>query len=231
MTSRGRTRVPARQLLQRQRWEWVDWAFPNIAERHHRAERDRRARNADLAWYGLPPDINADRHLQGMSSNTVAGRGGVYHTFRTALHHSRADDSYLDVTAQRRSTGPDTDQPLARLALHLRVTSEPANPRWTAHDPEQSRRLQEQALSELSPEHVQVLIDGTPHSGELLRDGNNWAALIPLPDDAVDIELIGHDWPPDSLSIVTVHDLDPYLAGSHTRRRPLQLPRRPRRHD
>jgi hypothetical protein len=51
--------------------EWVGWAFPNIADRHHLVHRDKRARNADLAWYGRPPGIDADRLLQGMTGKPL----------------------------------------------------------------------------------------------------------------------------------------------------------------
>jgi hypothetical protein len=47
--------------------------------------------------------------------------------------------------------------------------------------------------------------------------GDSLAALIPLQHNGIDIELLGHAWPTDALSIITVHDLDPYLPHRRAR--------------
>jgi hypothetical protein len=66
------------------------------------------------------------------------------------------------------------------------------------------------------------------YAGEAVALGNDWAAFVELPEDDFDVELTARAWPIDDLAIVTVEELDPYIAGSRATIGPLLAPRRPR---
>jgi hypothetical protein len=65
-------------------------------------------------------------------------------------------------------------------------------------------------------------------TGEAVTVGADWAAFIGLPEEDFDVELTAHAWPIDDLTIVTVEDFDPYIAGARATVGPLLKPRRPR---
>ncbi len=206
-----------------------------MEHRHHLNEQADRARRCDLKWYGLPPEIPAARALGGMSGSVSAGgsrsaRVTVVHASTTTLLHTRDRPvaASLHVTVQRHG-GHHGVQPLARLALPLvRRRDGMADPRWAAHTVEDFRLAQENALADVTRQPIAVRIDGVVHSGEAAIVGDDWAAFVALPDEEFDIELAAHAWPIDDLAIVTVEDLDPYIAGAHATVGPLLKPRRPR---
>jgi hypothetical protein len=207
------------------RWWWlVGWAFPNLAHRHYLIERADRARHTDLPWYGLPPDVDAQRSLGGMAGHYTGRRGGEVHAVTTTLHHGRPAGAFLQVSVQRHATAGGT-QPLARLALPL-IRDRLTDPRWAAHSPQQLRQRQAEALAELTPERVDFVVDGAARRGEVVRVEENWAALITLPGETFDLELRGHSWSTDNLAVCVVRDIGPYLAGSRALVGPLLVPRR-----
>jgi hypothetical protein len=106
-------------------------------------------------------------------------------------------------------------KPLARLALPLvRNRDGFAHPRWAARTVEGFRMAQEEALADVTRRPLDVRIDGVVHAGEAVIVGADWAALVELPEEDFDVELTGRAWPIDDLAIVTVNDLDPYIAGT-----------------
>jgi hypothetical protein len=212
------------------RWWWlVGWAFPNLYQRHHLAEQADRARRSDLPWYGVPPDAQVERSLGGMSGAWLSGRrDGPSHASTTQLNHGSPDGSSLLVTVHRRQRD-EAAAPLARLALPLvRDAEGMTDGRWSAHTREEFRALEEQALAELVPQPLTVLVDGTARIGQRLEVGQNWAAFIAMPEEPFDLTLGARGWTTDNLSLTAVHDLDPYIAGSRREVGPLLLPRRPR---
>jgi hypothetical protein len=214
------------------RWRWlVGLVFPNLEHRHHLIEQADRARRCDLKWYGLPPDIPATRSLGGMSAFMSAqGRRSTVRASSTTLLHTRdsAVTASLHVTVQRRGGHPGTE-PLARLALPLvRNRDGLADPRWAAHTVEDFHQAQQHALAEVTRQPLAVRIDGVVHGGEAVTVGDDWAAFIQLPDEDFDLELTARAWPVDNMAIVTVEDLDPYIAGSRATVGPLLTPRPPR---
>jgi hypothetical protein len=211
------------------RWRWlVGLVFPNLEHRHHLIEQADRARRCDLTWYGLPPDAPATRSLGGMSG-MLSAQGGrkVVRASSTTLLHAR-DAAHLHVTVNRRGNHPGME-PLARLALPLvRDRDGRADPRWAAHTVEEFHRAQENALADVTRHDLDVSIDGVVHHGEAVIVRDDWAAFVELPAHDFDVELTAHGWPMDDLAIVTVEDLDPYIAGSRAMVGPLFMPRRPR---
>jgi hypothetical protein len=218
----------------------VGLVFPNLERRHHLLEQADRARRSDLKWYGLPPDVPASRSLAGMAGFVSAhgrpgrkarkGKQGIVRASTTTLLHTRVGPltASLHVTVQRRG-GHHGVAPLARLALPLvRDRDGDTDPRWARHTVEEFRLAQEQALTEVTRQPVDVAIDGVVHAGEAVSVGKNWSAFIGLPDEEFDVELIAHGWPMDDLAIVTITDLDPYITGSRAAIGPLFAPRRPR---
>jgi len=214
------------------RWRWlVGLVFPNMEHRHHLIEQADRARRCDLGWYGLPPDIRVNRALGGMAAVMLApGKRSTVRASSTTLVHTRGNPvtASLHVTVQRRE-GHHGMKPLARLALPLvRNRDGFAHPRWAARTVEGFRLAQEEALADVTRQPLDVHIDGVVHSGEAVIVGADWAALVELPEEDFDVELTGRAWPIDDLAIVTVEDLDPYIAGSRATVGPLFMPRRPR---
>jgi hypothetical protein len=200
-----------------------------MEHRHHLVEQADRARRCDLKWYGLPPEVPATRALGGMSGSVSAG-GSVVHASTTTLLHTRDRPvaASLQVTVQRHG-GHHGVQPLARLALPLvRGRDGLGDPRWAARTVEDFRLAQEEALADVTRQPIAVRIDGVVQTGEAVIVGDDWAAFVGLPDEEFDIELTAHAWPIDDLAIVTVEDLDPYIAGAHATVGPLLKPRRPR---
>ncbi len=205
--------------------------FPNLEHRHHLIEQADRARRCDLKWYGLPPGVPATRALGGMSGfvSTQGNRGSV-RASSTTLLHSRGTPvtASLNVTVQRHG-GHHGVEPLARLALPLvRGRDGRADPRWAAHTVEDFRLAQEEALAEVIRQPIDVRIDGVVHGGEAVIVGADWAAFVRLREEDYDVEFTAHAWPIDDLAIVTVDDLDPYIAGARAAVGPLLKPRRPR---
>ena len=138
--------------------------------------------------------------------------------------------SSLHVTVQRHG-GHQGVPPLARLALPLvRGRDGLGDPRWAARTVEDFRLAQQQALADLTRQPIDVRIDGVVHDGEAVIVGDDWAAFVGLPDEEFTIEFSAHAWPIDDLAIVTVEDLDPYIAGARATVGPLFKPRRPRLH-
>ncbi len=211
------------------RWRWlVGLVFPNLEHRHHLIEQADRARRCDLKWYGLPADVPATRSLGGMAGWLSAqGRRGVVRASSTTLLHAR-ESAELHVTVQRSGGHPGTD-PLARLALPLvRNRDGRVDPRWAAPTVEEFHQVQEEALADVRRQPLDVRIDGVVHAGEAVMVGANWSAFVALPEEDFDVELTAHAWPIDDLAIVTVEDLDIYVAGARTTVGPLLAPRRPR---
>jgi hypothetical protein len=206
----------------------VGWALPNVAARHHLAQQADRARNADLPWYGLPVESAADRSLGGMS-----GFVGSDHAMRASgvsARHTGAGGESLLVTVCRRGrvNHPDV-APLARLALPLvRARDGFDDPRWAPHTVEEFHQAQERALAELVPEPLDVRVDGVMRTGEMVRLGDNWAAVVAMPGEEFDLELTGRAWPTADLALTVIEDLEPYIVGARGELGPLLLPRRPR---
>jgi len=203
--------------------------FPNLEHRRHLIEQADRARRCDLTWYGLPPEVPASRALGGMSGS-VSALGGAVHASTTTLLHTRSSPvtASLHVTVQRHG-GHHGVEPLARLALPLvRGRDALGDPRWVARTVEDFRLAQEQALAAVTRQPIDVRIDGVVHAGEAVIVGDDWAAFVGLPEAEFDIEFTAHAWPIDDLAIVTVDDLDPYIAGARGAVGALLKPRRPR---
>lgn len=202
--------------------------FPNLEHRHHLIEQADRARHCDLPWYGLPPDAPATRSLGGMSGfASNQGKRGAVRASTTTLLHTREGPvtASLHVTVQRHG-GHHGVQPLARLALPLvRGRDGLADPRWAARTVEHFRLAQEEALAAVTRQPIDVRVDGVVHSGEAVIVGDDWAAFVALPEEEFDVELTAHAWTIDDLAIVTIEDLDPYIAGARASVGPLLKPR------
>ena len=205
--------------------------FPNLEHRHHLIEQADRARRCDLKWYGLPLDVPASRSLGGMSGFVSRqGKSGTVRASSTTLLHSRDTPvtASLQVTVERHG-GHHGVEPLARLALPLvRGRDGFGDPRWAAHTVEDFRVAQEEALRAVTRQPIDVRIDGVAQGGEAVIVGDDWAAFVGLPDEEFDIEFTARAWRIDDLAIVTVEDLDPYIAGARAAVGPLLKPRRPR---
>jgi hypothetical protein len=205
--------------------------FPNLEHRHHLIEQADRARRCDLKWYGLPPDVPATRSLGGMSGFvSTQGKRGAVRASSTTLLHARSNPikESLHVTVARHG-GHHGVEPLARLALPLvRDRDGLGDPRWAARTVEDFRLAQEKALAGVTRLPLAVRVDGVLHDGEAVTVGDAWAAFVELPGEDFDLELTADAWPIDELALVTVEDLDPYIAGSRTTVGPLLAPRRPR---
>lgn len=219
----------------------VGLVLPNLEHRHHLIEQADRARRCDLKWYGLPADVPATRSLGGMAGFvSMQGKHGTVRASSTTLLHTRSNPqssrpaassqpaASLHVTVQRRGGHPGTD-PLARLALPLvRGRDGLDDPRWTARTVEEFHQAQQHALADATPRPLDVAIDGVVHVGQAVIVGADWAAFVELPEEEFDVELSARAWPMEDLAIVTVEDLDPYIAGSREAVGPLLAPRRPR---
>lgn len=155
------------------------------------------------------------------------GKHQVVRTSSTTLLHER-NGATLQITVERRGGHPGT-QPLARLALPLvRNRDGVRDPRWAAHTVEEFHQAQQNALADARRQPLDVRIDGVVHGGEAVTVGDDWAAFVDLPAEDFDVELTAHQWPIDDLAIMTITDLDPYIAGARAMVGPLLAPRRPR---
>jgi hypothetical protein len=159
---------------------------------------------------------------QGKRSSVRASSTTLFHTRSSPVRAS------LQVTVQRHG-GHHGVEPLARLALPLvRGRDGLRDPRWAARTVEDFRLAQNDALAAVTRQPIDVRIDGVVHAGEAVTVGDDWAAFVALPDEDFDVEFTAHAWPIDDLDIVTVEDLDPYVAGARAAVGPLLKPRRPR---
>jgi hypothetical protein len=156
------------------------------------------------------------------------GSDHFVHASAMSAHHSRADGAFLYVTVQRHGGYPEV-APMARLALPLvRHRDGFSDPRWAPHTTEEFHQAQERALADLVPQPLDVRVDGVTRSGEMVSVADDWAAWIPMPEEEFDLELRGHAWLRDDLTLVPIDDLEPYIAGSRAAVGPLLLPRNPR---
>ncbi|NOY54943.1 MAG: hypothetical protein GXP34_03055 [Actinobacteria bacterium] len=61
-------------------------------------------------------------------------------------------------------------------------------------------------------DHFQLSIDDTMRDGQMLVDGNNWAAVVDLPDTVVTLRACG--LPAGDIALTPVEDLTPFIEGT-----------------
>jgi hypothetical protein len=182
-------------------------------EREHRQEVER-FRAAPFPSYGLPASWSGPRQLGGWEESWSTGRRRPV-TIALSLAHGeplaeegpqlrvevrsyREGDEVLPVGSERRRG----------LAEELWWQAAP-----TAHDLAQHRDQVAAARRRPDPVWSQVTIpvDGRPVGFQWLAEGRHWVALAELEDRTLTVR--GRDLPVESVELVRVLDLEPYIEG------------------
>jgi hypothetical protein len=187
---------------------------PRRAIEHDRRQQVERFRAAPFPLYGLPASRPGLRHLGGWSGRWYKGQPvtrklGLGHgdpltdegsQLRVEVSVERVDaEQVLTVSSERRRS----------LAEDLWLAAAP-----TAHDLAEHWDRLAAASRRPNPAWSQVTIpvDGRPVAFEWLSEGRHWVAGAELDDRT--LTLHGRDLPIDSVELVRVIDLEPYIQGT-----------------
>jgi hypothetical protein len=182
-------------------------------ERDHRQAVER-FRAASFPLYGLPPAWSGPRHLGGWEGSWTKGQRPV----TTALSLGHGDplaEAGSQLWVEVRAEGVEPE-----LGMTMRVESRRhlAEDLWLqaappAHDPDQ--HLDQLAAVRRRPDPawslVTILVDGWPVGFEWLAEGRHWVAQAELDDRTVTLRV--RDLPVESVELVRVSDLEPYIQG------------------
>jgi hypothetical protein len=182
-------------------------------ERDHRQEVER-FRAAPFPLYGLPPAWPGPHHLGGWEGGWAKRQQPV----TTALGLGHGDplaEEGPQLRVEVRVEHVDTEQMMTvrvqsrrHLAENLWLEAAPQ-----ARDPAEhvdqlvaTRRRPDPAWSQ-----VTIPVDGRPVGFEWLAEGRHWVARAALDDRT--LTLYGRDLPIESVELVRVTDLEPYVQG------------------
>jgi hypothetical protein len=182
-------------------------------ERDHRREVER-FRAAPFPLYGLPPGWPGGRYLGGWEGGWAKGQRPVT-TALSLAHGDPLTDQGPELRVETRVEHVDTEQFMTvrlqsrrNLAEELRLRAAPP-----AHDLAEhverlaaARRRPDQAWS-----RVTIPVDGRPVAFDWLAEGRHWVARAELEDCT--LTLHGRDLPVESVELVRVAELEPYIQG------------------
>jgi hypothetical protein len=182
-------------------------------ERDHRLEVER-FRAAPFPLYGLPPAWPGPRYLGGWEGSQAKGQRPVT-TALTLAHGDPLTDQGPELRVDVRVEQMEFEQADAVqvgmrrfLAEELWLRAAPPTGDLAEHVERlaAARRRPDQAWSQIT-----IPVDGRPVAFEWLAEGRHWVAQAEL-DDCT-LTLHGSDLPVESVELVRVSDLEPYIEG------------------
>jgi hypothetical protein len=182
-------------------------------ERDHRQEVER-FRAAPFPLYGLPPAWPGPRHLGGAELSWARGQRPV----TTALSLGHGDP--LTGQGPRLRVEVRVEHVQAEHVLTVRSESrrDLAEDLWLAAAPEAhapAAHFDQLAAARRRPDpawsQVTVPVDGRPVGFAWLAEGRHWVARAGL--DGRTLTLHARDLPVESVELVQVTDLEPYIEG------------------
>jgi hypothetical protein len=187
---------------------------PHKAMEHdHRLEVER-FRAAPFPLYGLPAAWPGPRHLGGWEGSWTKGQRPV----TTALSLGHGDplvDEGPELRVEVRVEQVDTEQ---AMTVTLRTRRDLAEELWQRAAPptrDLAEHVEQLAAVHRRPDpawsHVTIPVDGRPVAFEWLAEGRHWLAQAEL-DDCT-LTLHARDLPVESVEVVRVDDLEPYIEG------------------
>jgi hypothetical protein len=176
---------------------------------HKAMERDQRLeverfRAAPFPLYGLPPAWPGPRHLGGWEGGWAKGQRPVT-TALSLAHGDPLTDQGPELRVEVRVEHAASRRDLAE-ELWLRATPPALDPAEHAAQFAAARRRPDPPWSQ-----VTIPVDGRPVAFEWLAEGRRWAARAELDDRT--LTLHGRDLPVESVELVQVADLEPYIQG------------------
>jgi hypothetical protein len=182
-------------------------------ERDHRQEVER-FRAAPFPLYGLPPAWPGWRHLGGWEGKWTKGQRPVT-TALSLAHGDPLAEEGPQLRVEVRAEGVEAEpgmtmrvQSRRQLAEDLWLQAAPA-----AHDP--AEHFEQLAAVRRRPDPawslVMIPVDGQPVGFWWLAEGRHWVALAEL--DERTLTLSARDLPVESVELVRVSDLEPYIQG------------------
>jgi hypothetical protein len=181
-------------------------------EREHRQEVER-FRAAPFPSYGLPASWSGPRWLGGWEESEAKGRRPVTTALSLAHGEPLAEEGpQLRVEVRIHREG---DEVLPVRSDSRRGLAEELW--WEAALPSRgvAQHLDQVAAARRRPDpvwsQVRIPVDGRPVGFQWLAEGRHWVALAELEDRT--LTLRGRDLPVESVELVRVLDLEPYIEG------------------
>jgi hypothetical protein len=182
-------------------------------ERDHQQEVER-FRAAPFLLYGLPPAWPGTRYLGGWEGGWTTGQRPA----TTALSLAHGDpliDQGPELRIETRVEHVDTDQVMAVQLASQRHLAEELWLRAAPPDHDLAAHIERLAAARRRPDpawsQVTIPVDGRPVAFEWLAEGRHWVAQAELDDHT--LTLHGRDLPIESVELVQVADLEPYIQG------------------
>jgi hypothetical protein len=182
-------------------------------EREYRQEVER-FRAAPFPLYGLPASWSGSRHLGGWEGSWATGQRPV----TTALSLAHGDPLVEAGPRLRVEVRVEGVEPELGMTTGVQSRRQLAEDLWLAaapqgHDPAEHfaqlaavRRRPDPAWSQ-----VTIPVDGRPVGFWWLAESRHWVARAELDDRTLTLD--GRDLPVESVELVQVSDLEPYIQG------------------
>jgi hypothetical protein len=184
-----------------------------VIERDHRQEVER-FRAAPFPLYGLPPAWPGPRYLGGWEGSWTKGQRPV----TTALSLGHGDplvEEGPDLRVEVRVEDVDPEHAATMVVGRRRMLAEDL---WIQAAPQGhdiAQHVEQLAAARRRPDpawsQVTIPVDGRPVGFWWLAEGRHWVALAEL--DGRTVALHGRDLPVESVELVRVSDLQPYIQG------------------
>jgi len=189
--------------------------WPRRAMSRLHVEEEQRFRRASLPLYGLPAGFPGGRRLG--ATGTGGTWWGGFVVRRLSLGHGdahrRPGETWLIVETASAQAAPTDAARRKHLAERL----------WsrrliTCGDLDELRRVRAEIAGQPDPtwSKTSVEVDGAPVEFEFLADGDYWAAWAA--HDGVVLILLASRMPIETVALVPVTDVEPYIDGSRTAR-------------
>jgi hypothetical protein len=182
-------------------------------DREYRQEVER-FRAAPFPLYGLPAAWSGWRHLGGWEGSWAGGQRPV----TTALSLGHGDPLAEEGPQLRVEVRVERLEPRVGMTMRIQSRRQLAEDLWLAaappaHDP--AEHFERLAAVRRRPDptwlQVTILVDGRPVGFEWLTEGRHWAAQAEL--DERTLTLDARDLPVESVELIRVTDLEPYIQG------------------
>jgi hypothetical protein len=182
-------------------------------ERDHRQEVER-FRAAPFPLYGLPPAWPGARYLGGWEGGWAKGQRPVT-TALSLAHGDPLTDQGPELRVEVRVEHVDTEQVPAVRHQHRRHLAEELRLRVALPTHDLAKDVERVAAARHRPDpawsQVTIPVDGRPVAFDWLAEGRHWVARAELDDRT--LTLHGRDLPIESVELVQVADLEPYIQG------------------
>ena len=183
-------------------------------ERDHRQEVER-FRAAPFPLYGLPPAWPGPRHLGGWESGWAKGQRGSVTTALSLGHGDPLTEEGPELRVEVRAEHVDTEQATTAWLQSRRELAEELWLRATPPAHDLAGHLDQLAAARRRPDlawsQVTIPVDGRPVAFQWLAEGRHWVARAELDDGT--LTLHGRDLPVESVELVQVVELEPYVQG------------------